>query len=37
MPDYDGLLDDLAVYTYALSARQVLAHYAAGECPMTCE
>jgi hypothetical protein len=37
MPGYDGLLDDLAVYNYALSARQVLAHYAAGECPMTCE
>lgn len=36
MPNYVGLLD-VVVYRYALSAGQVLAHYAAGECPFFCE
>jgi hypothetical protein len=37
MPNYAGLLDEVAVYRYALSAGQVRAHYAAGECPLICE
>ena len=37
MPEYSGLLTEVAVYRHALSAARVLAHYEAAKCPLTCE